>query len=106
MRTEACLGNEEAKVTGTLMETMWTLFFTSFRKCIYRIVPKFSDRQVWANSVDPDQTAPRSSLIRVFTVCYSVYVFWTNFSIVRPCCSNFRILQQIFWVSEYLGNLR
>ena len=20
--------------------------------------PKFSDRQVWANSVDPDQTAP------------------------------------------------
>ena len=27
---------------------------------IYHIVPKFSDRQVWANSVDPDQTAPRN----------------------------------------------
>ena len=27
---------------------------------IYRNAPKFSDRQVWANSVDPDQTAPRS----------------------------------------------
>ena len=25
----------------------------------YRNVPKFLDRQVWANSADPDQTAPR-----------------------------------------------
>ena len=25
----------------------------------YRNVPKFSDRQVWANSADPDQTAPQ-----------------------------------------------
>ena len=24
----------------------------------YRNDPKFSDRQVWANSADPDQTAP------------------------------------------------
>ena len=24
----------------------------------FRNVPKFSDRQVWVNSVDPDQTAP------------------------------------------------
>ena len=24
----------------------------------YSNVPKFSDRQVWANSADPDQTAP------------------------------------------------
>ena len=29
----------------------------------YRNDPKFSDRQVWANSVDPDQIA------RVYTVC-------------------------------------
>ena len=28
----------------------------------YRNVPKFSDRQVWANSVDPDQTAPRGAV--------------------------------------------
>ena len=27
---------------------------------------KFSDRLIWANSADPDQTAP--NLIRVFTV--------------------------------------
>ena len=37
-----------------------------------RYVPKFLDRQVWANSVDPDQ---RSSLIRVYTVCNSICIF-------------------------------
>ena len=26
------------------------------RSILYRNVPKFSDRQVWANSADPDQT--------------------------------------------------
>ena len=24
--------------------------------------PKFSDKQVWANSADPDQTAPRGAV--------------------------------------------
>ena len=37
----------------------------------YRNDPKFSDRQVWANSADPDQIAPmvepRSSNFRVIT---------------------------------------
>ena len=28
----------------------------------YRNFPKFSDRQVWANSADPDQTAPRGAV--------------------------------------------
>ena len=28
----------------------------------YRNVPKFLDRQVWANSVDPDQTAPSGAV--------------------------------------------
>ena len=28
----------------------------------YRNVPKFSDRQVWANSADPDQIAPRGAV--------------------------------------------
>ena len=27
----------------------------------YHNVPKFSDRQYWANSADPDQTAPRGA---------------------------------------------
>ena len=28
----------------------------------YRNFPKFSDRQVWANSANPDQTAPRGAV--------------------------------------------
>ena len=47
--------------------------------------PKFSDRQVWAKCVDPDQTAP--------LYCWNLVeiLMW---------------LQQIFWVSEFLGVLQ
>ena len=69
----------------------------SFKR--YHSVPKFSDRQVWANSVDPDQTP---SLIRVYTVCHSVCIFWARYSMVEPHCSNFRIITATFRVSEYL----
>ena len=31
----------------------------------YHNFPKFSDRQVWANSADPDQTAPLQTQIRL-----------------------------------------
>ena len=58
---------------------------------VYRNFPKFSDRQVWANSVDPDQTAP-SSLIRVYTVCHSVCIVWTHYSMKEPHSSNFRVI--------------
>ena len=30
--------------------------------CMYRNDPKFSDRYAWANSTDPDQTAPRGAV--------------------------------------------
>ena len=38
----------------------------------YRNVPKFSDRQVWANSVDPDQTASRgaSTLLAILSTSF------------------------------------
>ena len=29
---------------------------------LYRNAPKFLERQVWANSADPDQTAPRGAV--------------------------------------------
>ena len=46
------------------------------------------DRQVWANRID---RAPTATEIAVYTVCYSVCVFWTLFSMVKPHCaySNF-----------------
>ena len=47
-----------------------------------------------------------SSLIRVFTVCHSVCIFWTHYSMIKPHCSNFRIITAIFRVSEYFGILR
>ena len=43
-----------AQIMGTLLkikQIMW-----------YRNDPKFSDRYVWANSADPDQTAPRGAV--------------------------------------------
>ena len=45
-------------------------------------------------------------LLRVYTVCYYVYIFWTHFSMVKPCCSNFGMITTIFSVSEFLGFLR
>ena len=59
------------------------------KSCRYRNFPKFSDRQVWTNSADPDQ---RSSLIRIYTVCHSVCIVWTHYSMVEPHSSNYRVI--------------
>ena len=66
----------------------------------YRNDPKISDRQVWANSADPDQTAPWGAV-------------WSGFTLFAIPSASFghRVqilewLQQIFWVSGYLGNIR
>ena len=46
----------------------------------------------------------RSSLIRVYTVCHSVCIVWTNYSVVKQYCSNVRIITAnfsgvwIFWI--------
>ena len=37
------------------------LYLTAM-KDTYRNDPKFSDRYAWANSADPDQTAPRGAV--------------------------------------------
>ena len=55
----------------------------------YRNDPKFSDRYTWANSADPDQTAPP---IRVYTVCHSVCIVWTHYYMVEPHSSNFSVI--------------
>ena len=55
---------------------------------------------------DPDQTAPRgarSNLIMVYTVCHSVCIVWTHYSMVESNSSNFRVITtnvlgvRIFW---------
>ena len=70
----------------------------------YHNVPKFSDRLVWANSVDPDETAPR--LIRVYTVCNSLCIVQIHYSKEKPSCLTFRVITAHFRVSEILGFLR
>ena len=47
-----------------------------------------------------------SSLIRVYTVCHSVCIFWTHYSMEEPHCSYVMIITAIFPVSEYLEILR
>ena len=37
-----------------------------------------------------------SSLIRVYTVCYSVCIVWTHYSMVEPHSSNFRVITTNF----------
>ena len=58
----------------------------------YRNVPNVSDRQHWANSVEPDQTVPIQGL-----VC----IFWTHHCIVKQNPLRFRIVTAIFQVSEF-----
>ena len=51
----------------------------------YRNVPKFLDRQVWVNSVDPDQTPP-------FAIPSAYFGLWMHYSTVKLPCSNFRTI--------------
>ena len=66
----------------------------------YHDDPKFLDKIGLGK-----QCRPRSdcSSISVYTVCHSVCIFWTHYSMVEPHCSNFRIVAAMFWESEYLG---
>ena len=42
----------------------------------YRIDPKFLDRYACANSVDPDQTAPLSTLFAIPSVSFGLITLW------------------------------
>ena len=72
---------------------------------IYRNDPKFSDRQIWANSADPDQTTGAvwsgATLFAIPSESFGLITLWQS-HIVQIL----EWLQQMFWVSEYLGNLR
>ena len=43
-----------------------------YGKCPKILYAEVSDKLAFADSADPDQTAPRSSLIRAYTVCLSI----------------------------------
>ena len=57
-------------------------FYFVQKKKYNRNVPKFSDREVWANSVDPDQAAPRgavwsgSTLFAILSALFGLVTVW------------------------------
>ena len=60
-----------------------TLIFLSFR----------TDR---SGQTVQTQIRLRSSLVRVYTVCHSVCIVWTHYSMVEPHSSNFRVITTKF----------
>ena len=83
----------------------------AFHIFCYRHFPKFSDRQVWANSADPYQTAPwgavwSGSTLFAKTVCNSLCIFWMHYSKEKPSCSTYRVITANFRMSEALGFLQ
>ena len=64
--------------------------------------PIYSDRQVWANSVDPAQTAPKQAV----PSGSALFAFPDLYLFDKCMISKFKIIVAIFWVSEYLGFLQ
>ena len=63
----------------------------------------FLDRQIWANSAHPDQTASRGAVwSKVYNVCHTVRIFWIHYSVVKCYCSNFRIITAFFSGAQIL----
>ena len=89
---------------GTLLRLPQTKVAERLVYCSDR---KFLDRYAWVNSADPDQTSPRgavwsgSTLFTIPSSSFGLINLWQS-HIVQIL----EWLQQIFWVSEYLGNLR
>ena len=94
----------------------WIWVYTVYPRPVcpntYRNFSKFSDRQVWANSSDLDQIAPRgavwseSALFAVPSASFGLCIFWMHYSKETPSCSTFRVITINFRVSEILGFLR
>ena len=111
------MGNHDAgnnlngymKLFCHLLKVYVNIWLTTNRTIInyYCMVPKFSDRQVWANSIDPDQTAPRGAVWSGSTL---FAILCTSFGQISKLWSHvvqmLGWLQQIFQGSEFFGILR
>ena len=66
-------------ITGVFLVSKYLVIL---RYVCYRNFPKFSDSQVWANSVNPDQTAPRgavwsgSTLFAIPSASFGLITLW------------------------------
>ena len=73
------------------MKTLSTVIFLSFR----------TDRSGQTVQTQIRLLLSRSSLIRVYTVCHSVCIVWTHYSMVEPHRSNFRSITTNILGVEY-----
>ena len=78
---------EELKTSPVLLNAAPLLICLENLVIQYCNVPKFSDRQVWANSADPDQTAPRGAVWSESTLFgIPSPIFWMHYSKEKPSC--------------------
>ena len=69
------------------MQTEW--------QTVYRNDPKFGQICL-GKQCRPRSDCSRSSLIRFYTVCHSICIVWTHYSMVEPHSSNFRVITTNF----------
>ena len=82
----------------TLLPKFYGLYCYQVSLLEYRNVTKFSDRQVWANSADPDQTAPRGVLWSGSTLFAIPSAFFGCISLRKSHL--FRVITPNVWVSK------
>ena len=83
----------------------WPGWETDDRVLLYCNDLKFSDRQVWANSTDPDQTAPRGAVWSGSTLFAIPAASFGCITLRKPSCSNFRVITANFlgvWIFKSL----
>ena len=68
-----------------------SLLTSELRRSCYCHDLKYLERQVWANSAEPDQTAPDQDL-HCLLFCSN---FWMDFCMVKPGYLNSRIITAI-----------
>ena len=89
------------------MTKYWPHFHYPFITCCDdQHVPPFLLLQRTGGSLILRNTVMTPRLIRVYTVCNSLCIVWTHYSMVKPPCSNVRVITANVLVSEFLGALR
>ena len=75
----------------------YTVYYYSDQKAVH-CNHIFLNRQLWGQTVDF-----QIRLLQVCTVCHFVCICWTHYSMVKPSCSNFRVITAHFSSVWILG---
>ena len=104
--------NQTSRPTGWLHMRIWRMSLRRTKSAIShelaQLLKVMAGRMPWWENIDTlklchnSNTSDRSSLIRVYTVCNFICIFWANYSVVKQYYSNFRIITAIFRVPGFL----